>query len=281
MAGAGAAPSRRLGDDAPAPDDPGRRRLRTRRCAPRARQPGPTRQGDPVLCGPARCGAVAERDSQPPRPYRRGGNPRRARARRRGRGRGRTGDQQADARRLVGCSGRRAAPRLERPLRGGGARLERLVGEGGAADGARQPGALRGHARLPVQGRTELRLRRVAGDDAALPPAGRRGGDPRRAQHPARALGHRARRDAGPGLVRRRALGVSDPVSWLLIEPGWEVVGADGQNVGTVDEVVGDPELDIFRGLNVATGLLAESRYVPAEDVGEITEGRVQLTVGL
>ena len=125
------------------------------------------------------------------------------------------------------------------------------------------------------------RLRRVAGDDAALPPAGRRGGDPRRAQHPARALGHRARRDAGPGLVRRRALGVSDPVSWLLIEPGWEVVGADGQNVGTVDEVVGDPELDIFRGLNVATGLLAESRYVPAEDVGEITEGRVQLTVGL
>jgi len=74
---------------------------------------------------------------------------------------------------------------------------------------------------------------------------------------------------------------VSGPVSWLLIEPGWEVVGADGQNVGTVDEVVGDPELDIFRGLNVATGLLAESRYVPAEDVGEITEGRVQLTVGL
>ena len=74
---------------------------------------------------------------------------------------------------------------------------------------------------------------------------------------------------------------MSDPVSWLLIEPGWDVVGADGQKVGTVDEVVGDPELDIFHGLNVASGLLAESRYVPAEEVGEITEGRVQLTAGL
>ena len=48
-----------------------------------------------------------------------------------------------------------------------------------------------------------------------------------------------------------------------------------------MDEVVGDPELDIFHGLNVASGLLAESRYVPAEEVGEITEGRVQLTAGL
>jgi hypothetical protein len=71
---------------------------------------------------------------------------------------------------------------------------------------------------------------------------------------------------------------VSDPVSWLLIEPGWEVVDADGGGVGKVDEVVGDPERDIFDGLNVSSGVLAETRYVPAEEVGEITEGRVQLT---
>jgi len=71
---------------------------------------------------------------------------------------------------------------------------------------------------------------------------------------------------------------VSDPVSWLLIEAGWEVVGADGESVGKVHEVVGDQERDIFDGLQVSSGLVGEPRYVPAEEVGEITEGRVQLT---
>jgi sporulation protein YlmC with PRC-barrel domain len=73
---------------------------------------------------------------------------------------------------------------------------------------------------------------------------------------------------------------VSDPVSWFLIEPGWEVVDADGESVGKVQEVVGDPDRDIFDGLQVTSGLLSESRYVPGEEVGEITEGRVQLTAG-
>jgi hypothetical protein len=71
---------------------------------------------------------------------------------------------------------------------------------------------------------------------------------------------------------------MSDPVSWLLLEPGWEVVGADGETIGKVDEVLGDKDRDIFDGLQVTSGVLSESRYVPAEEVGEITEGRVQLT---
>ena len=71
---------------------------------------------------------------------------------------------------------------------------------------------------------------------------------------------------------------MSDPVSWLVIEPGWEVIGADGASVGKVHEVVGEPNEDIFDGLQVTAGVLGETRYVPAEEVGEITEGRVQLT---
>ena len=71
---------------------------------------------------------------------------------------------------------------------------------------------------------------------------------------------------------------MSDPVSWFVIEAGWEVVGADGESIGKVHEVVGEPEADIFDGLQVASGVLGETRYVPAEEVGEITEGRVQLT---
>jgi hypothetical protein len=70
---------------------------------------------------------------------------------------------------------------------------------------------------------------------------------------------------------------VSDPVSWLVIEPGWEVVDASGEHVGRVEEVVGDREDDIFSGLQVATHLLGKADFVPAEEVGEITEGRVQL----
>jgi hypothetical protein len=67
------------------------------------------------------------------------------------------------------------------------------------------------------------------------------------------------------------------PVSWLLIERGWKVVAADGSEIGTVDEVVGDSSHDIFDGLTVKTGFVAKPKYVPAEQVGEIVEGRVTL----
>jgi hypothetical protein len=68
-----------------------------------------------------------------------------------------------------------------------------------------------------------------------------------------------------------------DPVSWLLIEPGWTVRDAGGDEVGRVEEVVGDSGIDIFNGLAISTGLLGSARYVPAEVIGSITEGSVQL----
>jgi hypothetical protein len=74
-------------------------------------------------------------------------------------------------------------------------------------------------------------------------------------------------------------VGVDDPVSWLLIRRGWKVVSSDGVEVGNVDEVVGDDEHDIFDGLAVATSALGKPRYVPSEQVGEITDGVVRLTI--
>jgi hypothetical protein len=71
----------------------------------------------------------------------------------------------------------------------------------------------------------------------------------------------------------------SDPVSWFLIEPGWKVFDAAGDEIGSVDEVVGDSSDDIFNGLSVSTSLLGRPRYVPSEQVGSITEGRIQLTI--
>ena len=70
-----------------------------------------------------------------------------------------------------------------------------------------------------------------------------------------------------------------DPISWLLIRPGWTVVSSDGSEVGSVDEVVGDDEHDIFDGLAVATSALGKPRYVPSEQVGEIIDGVVHLTL--
>jgi hypothetical protein len=70
-----------------------------------------------------------------------------------------------------------------------------------------------------------------------------------------------------------------DPVSWLVVEPGWKVVAADGEEVGKVDEIAGDTGTDIFSGLSVSQGLLRKRKYVPAELVREIVEGEVRLDV--
>ncbi|MDX6400616.1 MAG: hypothetical protein QOF27_1222 [Gaiellaceae bacterium] len=72
---------------------------------------------------------------------------------------------------------------------------------------------------------------------------------------------------------------MNDPVSWFVIEPGWKVVDAQGAEVGSVDEVVGDSSDDIFNGLSISTSLLGRPRYVPSEQVGAITEGQVQLNL--
>ena len=72
---------------------------------------------------------------------------------------------------------------------------------------------------------------------------------------------------------------MADPVSWLVIEPGWKVVATDGTEVGSVDEIVGDTGKDIFNGLAVSSGILGRPKYVPAERVAGIVEGEVRLDV--
>ena len=70
---------------------------------------------------------------------------------------------------------------------------------------------------------------------------------------------------------------MGDPVSWLVIERGWSVIDADGEEVGKVEETVGDSTRDIFNGLTIGTSVLSRAKYVPAEHVAHITEGRVHL----
>jgi hypothetical protein len=73
---------------------------------------------------------------------------------------------------------------------------------------------------------------------------------------------------------------MGDPVSWLLISRGWQVMSADGHEIGRIEQVTGDHDRDIFDGLVIATSVLGKPRYVPAEQVGSIEEGVVHLSLG-
>jgi uncharacterized protein YrrD len=70
------------------------------------------------------------------------------------------------------------------------------------------------------------------------------------------------------------------PASWLIVERGWTVEGSDGEELGKVEETVGDSTRDIFNGLTVASGLFSRARYVPAERVEEIRHELVRLSIG-
>jgi len=72
---------------------------------------------------------------------------------------------------------------------------------------------------------------------------------------------------------------MADPVSWLQIEQGWNVVGSDDVIVGTVAQVEGDKQSDIFDGLAVRPGRGGQILYVPGEQVGAIYPGQVTLKI--
>jgi hypothetical protein len=70
---------------------------------------------------------------------------------------------------------------------------------------------------------------------------------------------------------------MSDPVSWLQIGQGWNVVTSDGVSLGTVAQVEGDKQSDIFDGLAVESKQPTQILYVPGEQVGAIYPGEVTL----
>jgi hypothetical protein len=70
---------------------------------------------------------------------------------------------------------------------------------------------------------------------------------------------------------------MTDPVSWLQIEQRWNVLTSDGVLVGTVAQVEGDKQSDIFDGLAVESDHPSQTRYVPGEQVAAIYPGEVTL----
>lgn len=69
------------------------------------------------------------------------------------------------------------------------------------------------------------------------------------------------------------------PISWMTLDKGTRVLAADGEEIGTIAEVVADREKDIFSGVSVSPGLLSGNRFVPADLIGRIEEDSVSLTI--
>ena len=62
------------------------------------------------------------------------------------------------------------------------------------------------------------------------------------------------------------------PSPGCVVEPGWPVYDSAGKKLGKVQEVLGDPEIDIFHGL------LVDGDEILAERVTEIREGEIHLS---
>jgi uncharacterized protein YrrD len=71
---------------------------------------------------------------------------------------------------------------------------------------------------------------------------------------------------------------VPDPVAWTVMEPGWRVLDAEGNEIGKVAEIRCDVEADIFDGITVKHGMLGKAEYVSADAIAGIFEGEVVLT---
>lgn len=72
---------------------------------------------------------------------------------------------------------------------------------------------------------------------------------------------------------------MADPVAWTVIERGWKVFDSAGDDVGRIDEITGDENVDIFDGLTISQGVLSKAKYVPSEHVAVILEGEVHLSL--
>lgn len=69
------------------------------------------------------------------------------------------------------------------------------------------------------------------------------------------------------------------PLAWTAVVADTPVRTADGTQVGTVGEVIGSVDDDIFHGIVVLVDTSAHEVLVPAADVSEITDRRIVITL--
>jgi hypothetical protein len=69
------------------------------------------------------------------------------------------------------------------------------------------------------------------------------------------------------------------PVAWTAMPPGAPVFGAEGDSIGTTQEVLGDEGAGIFHGVVVKRKTDGQLVEVSADDVSQITTERVRSTL--
>lgn len=69
------------------------------------------------------------------------------------------------------------------------------------------------------------------------------------------------------------------PISYMALQKGTPVLATDGNELGTVWDVIADDQKDIFSGLQLSSGLLSGKRFVPADLVRSITDEAVELSI--
>jgi sporulation protein YlmC with PRC-barrel domain len=73
---------------------------------------------------------------------------------------------------------------------------------------------------------------------------------------------------------------LGDPVSYLVLSDGTDVMSSDGRKVGTVEHVLADPDADVFDGVIVDMRAgPGGHRFADAEQIASIHQRGVVLTV--
>jgi hypothetical protein len=70
-----------------------------------------------------------------------------------------------------------------------------------------------------------------------------------------------------------------EPISYMALEPGTEVVTVDGTSIGTVEHVLQEPDLDLFDGIVVAVA--RGIRFIDRNQITTITTMRVTTTLSV
>jgi sporulation protein YlmC with PRC-barrel domain len=71
-----------------------------------------------------------------------------------------------------------------------------------------------------------------------------------------------------------------EPISYLVLGAGTDVVGSDGEVVGKVQHVLADEEEDVFDGIVIDAGIgPGGSHFVDADQVADIYERAVVLNL--
>ncbi len=71
--------------------------------------------------------------------------------------------------------------------------------------------------------------------------------------------------------------GEERPVSWRALEPNTPVIAADGTEIGTVQQVQGWDQEDIFHGLVVRRAPQGDDVAIPADQIGEMTSRQITI----